>query len=62
MQQQVRKSPSGLFFKALALAGLVACTTLGAGSAMAQAKPKIKLAEGLAKFVAWRRAFGPSGA
>lgn len=44
MQQQVRKSPSGLFIKALALASLVACSTLGAGSAMAQAKPKIKLA------------------
>lgn len=31
-------------------------------SALCGYKPKIKLAEGLAKFVAWRRAFGPSGA
>lgn len=31
-------------------------------SALCGYKPKVKLAEGLAKFVAWRRAFGPSGA
>ncbi|MCK5910821.1 MAG: NAD-dependent epimerase/dehydratase family protein, partial [Caulobacter sp.] len=31
-------------------------------SALCGYKPKIKLAEGLAKFVAWRRAFGPWGA
>ncbi|MCA0358447.1 MAG: NAD-dependent epimerase/dehydratase family protein [Proteobacteria bacterium] len=31
-------------------------------SALCGYKPKIKLAEGLAKFVAWRRAFGPLGA
>ena len=44
MQKQVRKSPSGLFFKAAALAALLACGGLLAGSAAAQGKPKIKLA------------------